>query len=69
MKKLIMDDLCFVGKIITNVITDGFIDEKSMFNKKYYSLYSVGISIDKYDITPIKKSYVIPSMVFLILPT
>jgi hypothetical protein len=65
MKKLIMDDLCFVGHIITHE----FINKKNMSDKKNYSLYSVDISIDKYDISPIKKLYAISSMVFLILPT
>lgn len=55
MEKLSKSNSCFVGQFIGNIITYKFTDEKGVSNKKKLPIYFVGIVIDEYDISLIKK--------------
>jgi hypothetical protein len=61
-EKTHVDNLWSVGESIGNEYIDGFIDIQSV-PKNIYLFYFVGISIGKFNISPIGKSYVM-SLVF-----
>jgi hypothetical protein len=65
-KKLIIDDFYFVGHFNNNIIIDGA--EKAQQTKKIYQHHSIGNYIVMYSISPIKRQFVIPSVIEFMLP-
>ena len=64
-RKTLVSDLWSIGEFIGNNFTDGFTDDKSV-QKKNLPALSIDISINEYNISPTKKLYIIPSVIFFV---